>query len=537
MMEDDTNDHWPEIDPNRTVVLPRTNGLQISEEMMKKIYIAFCCVTSHPLKRIVIQLWRRVKTQSTKTVLSCVGCPYALSTANARLCKYRSGCLKYLYSVGKFGPGNVDDAMTIVDAPPCHAAFKYFPEVVLDLSLHRGTPLVDLALECELTCFLMLPVFHQNCIVGVVEVSMTYLPDFALIFYELKCGLKRAGLTITPPLSYVLQTKPIFNTNPVLSEIKKAMQAAYRSHAITYGQVWLSFKTHCRDLLLKTSCVGDHVSVFQRFYQSVLLLPLKKEEGLVGRTLETYTPHLCRNIYKFRDIKGLLALLSADRNSNYTCFVICLRSSHTGELDHAFEFFWPQSRNHLALMEALLLTLREYLPSFKYVSGAQLGDDELLVIDVENSSSGSASESTPIKIFTGNEISKTPQPIEETVGMKRKSIYLHDDQSESSSANQHPLTNINNPKDDDDLVILAVHKVDHRLFFLPSSPTFENVMDKIKQEFKHDLNPTRTYKVKYQVLPGKWYALYDTACLKSCILSYQASKNIDYIKFYVVEGE
>lgn len=215
-MEDYDTNLWPEIDPNRSVVLPRTHGLEISgnilillllllnvlyyiiiiiiyarvEEMMKKIYIAFSCVTSLPLKRIVIQLWRYVIAPSTKTVLSCVGCPYALSSANARLCKYRSACLNYLYSVGGFGPDDVDDAMTIVDAPPCHAATYYFPEVVLDLSLHRGTPLVDLALECELTCFLMLPVFHDNHPIGVIEVSMRHLPDFALIFYELKCGLK-----------------------------------------------------------------------------------------------------------------------------------------------------------------------------------------------------------------------------------------------------------------------------------------------------------------------------------------------------------
>ncbi|KAI3687517.1 hypothetical protein L1987_81214 [Smallanthus sonchifolius] len=181
-------------------------------------------------------------------------------------------------------------------------------------------------------------------------------------------------------------------------------------------------------------------------------------------------------------------------------------SSHTGQLDYAFEFFWPKSRNHLALMEDLLLTLREYLPSFKYVLGAQLGD-ELLVVDVENSSSGSGSGSTSVKIFPGNKLSTTPKKIEETralAGMKRKSI---EGQSELNQANQFPLTNINNPKgedddvvvdEDDDLVILAVYKVDYSLLFFPSSTTFENVMERINQEF--ELNPAGNY----QVLPGEW---------------------------------
>ncbi|KAJ0587033.1 hypothetical protein HanIR_Chr04g0158501 [Helianthus annuus] len=330
-------------------------------------------------------------------------------------------------------------------------------------------------------------------------------------------------------------------------EIEKALQAAVESHAITLGQVWVTFENlhrkKRRALLgrFKSLCVAsphgdDHMSFLKRFYQQLYVLPLKKaERGLVGRTLETRQAHLCRNIFNFSDNKGVLAVLSA--GAKCTSFAICLKSSHMGERDYVFEFFWPLSPNPLPLMEALILTLREYLPSFRYAaSGAQLGE-ELLVVDVENSSSGSGSN--PPKIFPKIELSEIPKALEEKrplVGMKRKSTA---DQRELNEAYQYPLTNVNDPKgeddEDDDLVILAVYKVDHSLFFLPSSTTFESLMEKINLEF--ELNPPGTYKIKYQVLPGEWYSLTDGTCLKSCISSYRTSNNIDHIKLLVLPME
>ncbi|KAI3687546.1 hypothetical protein L1987_81243 [Smallanthus sonchifolius] len=500
MGDDRTNRiHWPSIDPGRLGVWPGgIGGLALSDVLNKKILHVFCNAKSFPLKRIIFQFWRPI-TIRNKRLLSCDGNPYASSHVNLRLSKYRSACCRYGYSIDDY-----DVSMTISGAPPSTAFLNHIPEVVLDLSLHRGTPLVDLALECELTCFMMLPVFDEtstSC-VGVIEVSMR-LPGLVVIFNELNRELKRVGLRIIPP-------RPIWRPSKIITS---GFQLALREIA----------------------------KALKLFFRDVRVLPLKKgEDGLIGRTLETHQPHLCRNIYKLSDIKGISAVLFA--NTMCASFVICLRSSHTGQCDYAFEFFWPKSRNHLALMEDLLLTLREYLPSFKNVSGAQLGD-ELLVVDVENSSSGSGSGSTSVKIFPRNKLSKTPKNIEGTRAlrsMKRKPI---EGQSELNQANQFPLTNINNPKgedddvvvDDDDLIILAVYKVDYSLFFLPSSTTFENVMERIKQEF--ELNPAGTYKINYQVLPGEWYSLTDDTCLKSCISSYRTSKNIDYIKLYVLAVE
>lgn len=170
------------------------------------------------------------------------------------------------------------------------------------------------------------------------------------------------------------------------SEVGEALEAAIKSHDLTLAQVWIPYQNWMAGMLLgklSSKCLDKSDSML-RFYYDLLYLRFKNGPGLVERTLETRQPHLCRNIYKCTDNIGLMAILSA--NAKSACFVICLRSSHTGELNHMFEFFWPQQRNHFALMEALLLTLKQHLPSFRYENGAQLGE-QLLVVDVDRSSS------------------------------------------------------------------------------------------------------------------------------------------------------
>ncbi|KAK9079674.1 hypothetical protein SSX86_001347 [Deinandra increscens subsp. villosa] len=524
---------WPEINPARRGAWW---GSEESDEINNKIQLAFNNVKSFPLKRIILQLWKPAITANGRRFLSCPALPLALSPCNHLLWKYRRGCANYFYSLDGLG-----DPVTIIGAPASTAALNQFPEVVLDLKNHRGTPLVDLALECELTCSIMLPVFNQVNCEGVVEISSRRVADLAVIFNALNLELTKLGLRITPPQSLWLPCKRIKGyVRPAAREIETALSVAIESHAITLGQVWYAYENLNpvlkirRRLLAKLRSFSqdgnDHLSYVKLFYDNLRVVPLKTNEGLLGRALDNRLPYLCRNIYKLSGNRGgMLALLSANAKS-YACFVICLRSSHSGELDYAFEFFWPHSRNHLALVKELLLTLREHLPSFTYLSGGKLGD-ELLVVDADNSSSGNGdvggSEST-IEIFPGNQVSKRPSR-----GTKRNFSDFHD-RNKNSLTNSNQEDEEEEEDDDDDLVILAVYNVDERLFYLPRSATFEDVMDKIKLEFEHELDPVGTYKVEYQVVPGKWYGLTDDTSLKSCISS---SKNTDYIKFYVLPVE
>ncbi|KAI3821274.1 hypothetical protein L1987_08838 [Smallanthus sonchifolius] len=350
-------------------------------EVNLKVKSALEGVKSFPFKRIIFQFWRPLD-DGGRLVLESFRNAYAVSPYDRLLRdKYRVCSTKYLFSIIDEGHNpNPNPAWIISGGPVVTAFLNHFPEVVLDLRVHQGSPLAVCALECELTCCVMLPVFHASECVGVrVGLSIYHVQG--------SCSYKAADL------------------EPAKIEIKKVLEIACESHDLTLGQVWIPYETN-------------------------------------------------------------------------NAFVW---STHSGDVDYALEFFWPCSRNHLILLETLLLTLSKYLPSFKFASGEQLGD-ELFVVDVENSSLS--------KILTGNKLSE----------------------ASPKASNQSPLTNINNLEaDDDDLAILATYRNESMLFYLRSSSTFENVMEKLNKEFELDL--ARTYKVEYEVSPAQWSSL---ACLESC---------------------
>ncbi|XP_076957038.1 protein NLP4-like [Bidens hawaiensis] len=275
---------------------------------------------------------------------------------------------------------------------------------------------------------------------------------------------------------------------PVKVEIQRALKMACESHRLTIGQVWTSYESENDQMFLAN--LGRYslnsVSSIKDFYEKLDVIPLIKGEGLVGKTLQTHQPHMSRNICKLSDSRGLLALLSS--NTKGASLVKCLRSAHTGERDYLFEFFWPHNRNHLILLETLLLTLKKCLPNFKLVSGEQLGD-ELLVVDADSSGY--------VKVSQGN---KASNELRTVAGMKRKSIASQSDSSQS------------NPEVDDDLAILATYRNETFLFDLPYSSTFENVMKKLKKEF--ELDSSLTYKVEFKVFPNRWSSLVNFESLK-----------------------
>ncbi|KAL8216744.1 hypothetical protein R6Q57_023581 [Mikania cordata] len=274
---------------------------------------------------------------------------------------------------------------------PVTAFLNHFPEVALDLRVHQGTSLVDIALECDLTCCMMLPIFYRDssqCLGG-VECSMKHPALLLPIFNDLKCELKRNGLSM-----YHLEGRWPYkaipgDVEPVKIEIEKGLKIACESHHLTLAQVWVSYT----------------------------------------------------------------------------------------QMERAF---------CLLLVNNLVI--------------------EIFVVDIENSSS--KCESRLVKILQGNRLSEMPQALKETrtlVGVKRKSIA---GQSGLNQSNQYALTNINNPKGedeevDDDLDILSIYRNDAVLFFLPISSTFENLMEKLNKEFELD----NDCKVEHEVLPGQWCSL------------------------------
>lgn len=276
----------------------------------------------------------------------------------------------------------------------------------------------------------------------------------------------------------------------------------------------------------------DHsLSSFKDFYNNCDVLPLKMGDGLAGKTLHTYQPHFCTNIYKLSDNGGGVFELLYDNSECSSCFVICLRSAHTGDLDYAFEFFWPQSRNHLIVLESLLLTLKMCLPSFHFPSGTQLGD-ELHVVHVENSS---------FKILKGNELSQKTKASKETkVKFGDLYNYLYESQSHLNQVKQEPLTDINNKTNlddddddldvDDDVAIVALYKGNATLFFLPSPSTLAQAKEKMFQDFH--LDPAGNYKLECEAKEGQWLNL-DTDERLECFISYRRRIKKNHVKVRV----
>ncbi|MFS7951216.1 hypothetical protein Hanom_Chr07g00592301 [Helianthus anomalus] len=73
-------------------------------------------------------------------------------------------------------------------------------------------------------------------------------------------------------------------------------------------------------------------------------------------------------------------------------------------------------------------------------------------------------------------------------------------------------SDLNHPEgEDDDLAILASYRSKPSLFYIPSSSTFEYVLEKLNKEF--ELDPTQAYRVEYKASSGQWSSL---VCLESC---------------------
>ncbi|XP_076958504.1 protein NLP6-like [Bidens hawaiensis] len=475
------------------------------EELNLKLHSAFEGVKCFPFKTIIFQFWRPTVSDRGRPLLESFRNADAFPPLRL-LYKYRVCSTRYHYSLDD-GGGDVRRPDWIISGGPVIAAFlNHYPEVVLDMRALSGSPLVDVALECDLTCCVMLPVFYASsseCL-GVVECSMKRPSLLLPVFNEMKRELEKVGMSIYHVQGSWPYTAISRDLEPVKVKTEKALKMACETHRLTIGQVWTLFGSGNDQMLLVN--LGRYstgsVSPIRDFYDKLDAIPLKRGEGLLGKALQTYQPHLCRNICKLSDGRGLLALLSSD--TKCASFVICLRSPHTGDRDYLFEFFWPRNRNHMILLETLLLTLNKYLPNFKLVSGKQLGD-ELLVVDADSSGY--------VKVSQGNEASNELRTV---AGMKRKSIA---GQSDSSQSNLEV----------DDLAILATYRNETLLLDLPRSSTFENVMEKLKEEF--ELDPTRTYKVVFEVSPSRWSSLVSFESLKS-------KEGMDLIKLCVrAEGK
>ncbi|GKC43708.1 hypothetical protein Tco_1061430 [Tanacetum coccineum] len=391
-----------------------------------------------------------------------------------------------------------------------------FPEVIPDLEVYKGIRFFDNLISFGFTCCISLPLFYrfpQLCDdifpAGVVQCCMKKRTGLLVVFNQLKSSLVSLGLQTYPILP---PYKNIDAIKPASDEIKEALEIVCQSYHLPLAQVWILNHKHSyipysspppfkeqnstRGLFVFKLCgylLSDDVSLFSSvikdYYDTCDAVPLRLGDGLVGKTLETRQPRFCRNIDKLR-MNGVFASLSG--STECTCLVICLRSIHTtDDVDYAFEFLWPKTRDYLTLMESLLLTLNTCLPNFKLPSGAQLRD-MLHVLDVD--------ASTSFNLLQQNMCSLIPKALEKQpllhgeqgpTSKKRKLGDFFETDSKCVVQTDSDLS----PEENSDVFILAAYKENVVRVITRTSNTLSYARKIIEESFNLDRG---TYSMEYE---------------------------------------
>ncbi|KAJ9555647.1 hypothetical protein OSB04_010261 [Centaurea solstitialis] len=388
----------------------------------------------------LIQFWAPV-TISGRQLLTTYDQPFALPKPEnipqyfEGLCEYRLSSVKYQYDVDVNGLQAGDDPAIISDGAPAKAFRNQQPELLMHPRFHNTSLLVSLALEDGLMNSIMVPVFDpsQSKCVGVVECSTSSPEELLRVFRKLSIALEKQGLkidaqeympyntihglqhakdAIDEALGIIWQTY-LFPLAQVWIATEDADHVAYSSssqHTQTKGMIWLKLTGKCNTF------DDEDFDLFQDYSYACYKIPSEMgKDFAAGRTLENYEPHFIENILN-------LSAKKLDRLSSIlfrcSCFMIYLRSTKTPGLYYVFEFLWRERTRNNAILESLLLTLKRYLPSFKFASGTELGD-EIDILDVNNSEVG---EKKYIKVFQRNKMppQKEMQPrVEESPTLVR----------------------------------------------------------------------------------------------------------------------
>ncbi|GJZ66097.1 hypothetical protein Tco_0622793, partial [Tanacetum coccineum] len=501
----------------------------------EKIISAFCDIAVPRLPGL-LQFWSLGQTDNGIRFVSCTDQPFALEDLDPRHHFYRLACIKFRCNIDhddNYDPYKrytVEEKGWLIENSPVATAFlNRFPDVVLDLRSLRGTtPLVEVALRCGFTSLILLPVFdHNSSCVGVVECCMKVAYLF-IFLQELKSALERAGLS-TYHVQESLPFETIHGLKLATYEIEVALKTLCESHQLSLAQVWIAndSENHApcssslevirtkQKLVVKlagyfANPLDDHLPMphIYEYYDTCNVLPLKmREVSIVGKTLETYQPHFCRNLNKLM-VNGPLGLLLS--LCKCSCLAICLRSAHTGDnVDYVFEFLWPRGRNYSIVLESLLLNLKRCLPSFKFASGQELGG-ELRVVDFQNSTRSGVGSFEVLKLEQGmvKEEDDHKQQHQGTMKEAATNLYgqgpnslkrkLTDLSKGSYILYSDPFWNV-----DDDMPVTTSYMKKTATITIRSSYILIDAMEKIEEEFMLD---PETYTLEYQA-EGSWFKL------------------------------
>ncbi|KAJ9555817.1 hypothetical protein OSB04_010431 [Centaurea solstitialis] len=484
-----------------------------------------------------VQFWAPVKTTTGRCLLTTSDQPFAISEHHhSGGKKYRSCSLRYQYSIDHMNKNRhegEEETTIITNGAPARAFLSLTPQLLPDLRVHQITPLERCAFRCGLLfCSFVLPVFYpsESSCVGVVEFCscswyyiFTMLNELAAAF-ETRCGLQHASDKIQRALGIIW---PKFHSD-------------WPKFVLNLAQVWIA----CEDeddvadfqekRMFGLKLVDHHsyhesydgdLYLYQLFVEYANMcyeIPSKIWEGLIGQTLENHKPRFMKKVSKLSDNQPLMMIHNSDDEGypfECSCFVICLRSIETGDLDYVFEFLWHEVPNYVMVLESLLLLLKKCLPDFKYASGGELGD-ELSIIDVADSSE---SKTEYFKIFEGNRSSLASDVLEKKISAVEDRLTSLEAKCKTSpislseegmiEAANKPYVSLSTLKrkrkdqsemylDENIVTIKAEYADDLIKFHLPiSSTTFGAIVKEVSEGFK--LNPAN-YKLKYLDEDGDW---------------------------------
>lgn len=212
---------------------------------------------------------------------------------------------------------------------------------------------------------------------------------------------------------------------PTMGEIRIALKKICESHdlqfvqaSIIYDQTLIpSASSSSVDLgqskkkfgvSLLVPCVDDEAEeeddddyrlVFNDICESVDMIPLTTGKQLAEKAFQISRPHFSPNIFELTDDEDLPP---GTGNKKLCSLALCMRSDETVNVDFVLEFFWPRHRNSFTLIESIITRLKKRLPSLRFSSGVELGN-ETTIVEVGDS------DVEEFYIFVGGKLSGMPQ--------------------------------------------------------------------------------------------------------------------------------
>ncbi|KAA8519353.1 hypothetical protein F0562_013609 [Nyssa sinensis] len=334
---------------------------------------------------ILIQFWAPVIIDGQR-FLTTSNQPFAFCRIDEILCSYRKCSVKYKF--------NVEEDLGF----PAHAFRQKLPQLTPDLRCFskQEHPWWDCVSNSYLRDLSAFPVFDASgqCCTGIIEcvAAPELFPGYGIWLIK-KHFQDTGGFNVLGNLKSCFMNKPTFSDiqRNARDEIEKALEVLPKNHELPFVIVWVSCRQYsdvAYSGIPEKSCTSFYENSGQVLHGIIttsltlswlkiqsLELHLKRGQGVAGKAYLSRNACFCSDITHFSFSDYPLAH-HARIHKLAGSFAICLRSSHTGDDDYVLEFLLPRNETNgypQTLLDSILATMKQHLPSFKLASGQELG--------------------------------------------------------------------------------------------------------------------------------------------------------------------